>query len=323
MRNHPLILVTGTLGLAGSHLAKYLLENEWGSVLGVFRKQRKSNEILGPLEQKVEWVECDLTREKDVAELIHGTKPDLIFHLAAQSHIPSSWEDPAHTMHNNVLPAFHLFKAIQENRFSTRILVAGSSEEYGWVHAGELPVNEENPLRPLNPYAISKVALDLLGWQYFKNFGLPVVRTRSFNNLGAARHKPDATNDWIRQIVRMEQGKCEPVLQVGNLETKRDFVDIRDVVRAYWLALTQGEPGEVYNIASQRMVSMQELMEALLRLTPVKVRVIQDPHRLRPSDVPFYYGDYSKLKKRTGWTPAIGLEKTLQDMFLFWRSKEC
>lgn len=292
------ILITGAAGLAGSHLSKYILENNLGQISDI---------------------NIDLMNAAAVEKFVSQIQPDFIFHLAAHSSIPASFANPVKTMHNNVIPAIHLLEALVKNKLKTRILLAGSSEEYGFVPPEELPIRESNPLRPLNPYAVSKVAMDLLGWQYFKNYGIGVVRTRSFNNLGASFKKPDATNDWIRQIVQMEKGLCKPILKVGNLEAVRDFIDVRDVVRAYWLALTEGSAGEVYNISSGKCVGMEEILKNLLKLTSVKVDVVQEPARLRPADLPKAYGDYSKLREQTGWAPCIPLQKSLQDMFDFYR----
>lgn len=291
------ILITGAAGLAGSHLVQYILENELGQLSDT---------------------DVDLMNAAVVEDFIGEIRPDTIFHLAAHSSVPASWADPVETMSNNVIPAIHLLEAIVKNKLNTKILLAGSSEVYGWVSPEELPIRETNSLRSLSPYAVSKVAMDLLGWQYFKNYGIHVVRTRSFNNLGASFKKPDATNDWIRQIVRMEKGLCEPVLQVGNLEAARDFIDVRDVVCAYWLALTKGEAGEVYNISSGRCIAMEEILKNLLKLISVKVDVVQETAHLRPTDLPRAYGDYSKLHQQTGWEPHISLKQSLQDMFDFY-----
>ncbi len=303
MQRKPIILITGAGGRAGTRLANTLLENDFGKVVGVGHK------------------ECDLIHRNTVYELIAAWKPDYIFHLAAQSSIPFSWQDPLHTMNNNVMPAVHLFEAIRHYKLATRVLLAGSSEEYGLVYPQELPIRENNALRPLNPYGVSKVAMDLLGWQYFKNYGLPILRARSFNNLGADPNKPDVANDWIHQIARMEKGLGEPILKVGNLESKRDFVDIEDVVAAYWLILTQGDAGEVYNIASGSPISMQVLLDEILQLTSIKVKIVQDASKLRPSDVPIHCGDFSKLKVKTGWGPRKSLRESLKRMFDFWRKQ--
>lgn len=298
----PVILITGAKGLVGSFLAEYILREGLGEVIGVSREQ------------------CDLLNPIAVQKLIAETRPDYLFHLAAQSHIPIAVENPFVTIQNNLVPAIHLLESVRKIGLHTRILLAGSSEEYGWVHPEELPIQETNPLRPLNPYAVSKVAMDLLGWQYFKKDGLLVIRTRSFNNLGPAVHKPDAANDWIRQVVQMERGLSKPVLKVGNLETKRDFVDVRDAVKAYWLALTRGEPGEVYNIASGKTVSLKKLLETIVGLSSVKIQVEQEAERLRPADISVHVGDYSKLNRQTGWQPTFAMEESLQYVFRFYRT---
>ena len=188
------------------------------------------------------------------------------------------------------------------------------------VHADELPIRETNPLRPLSPYAVSKVGQDLLGYQYWMSWKLDSVRTRGFNHEGPRRGPVFVASDFAKQIADIERGHKPPVLSVGNLDARRDFTDVRDMVRAYWLALEKCEAGEVYNICSGKAWSIQEVLDRLLTLTKVKIQVKQDPTRLRPSDVPVLLGDYSKFAKVTGWAPTIPFEQTLQDMLDHWRA---
>ena len=182
-------------------------------------------------------------------------------------------------------------------------------------------MKETNPLRPLSPYAVSNVAQDLLAYQYWKSYGLQTVRTRGFNHTGPRRGDVLVTSNFARQIAEIERGRREPVVFVGNLEAKRDLTDVRDIVRAYWLALEKGEPGDVYNIGSGRAVTMREMLDTLLGLSRTKVEVRVDPERLRPSDVPILLADPSKFRARTGWTPEIPLEKTFADLLDYWRSR--
>ena len=190
------------------------------------------------------------------------------------------------------------------------------------VHEDELPIRETNPLRPLSPYAVSKVAQDMLAYQYFMSYGTDVVITRGFNHEGPRRGPVFVASDFAKQIADIERGLKTPVIHVGNLEARRDFTDVRDMVRAYWLALEKCEPGEVYNICSGTAWSIQKVLDHLLSLTKAKIEVRQDPARLRPSDVPILLGDNSKFVKATGWQPTIPFEQTLKDMLEFWRRAE-
>jgi GDP-4-dehydro-6-deoxy-D-mannose reductase len=189
------------------------------------------------------------------------------------------------------------------------------------VHPDEVPMKETNPLRPLSPYAVSKVAQDLLGYQYFKSYGLKVIRTRGFNHTGPRRGDVFVTSNFSKQVAEIEKGKREPVIHVGNLDARRDFTDVRDMVRAYWLAAEKGEPGDVYNIGSGTAISMHRLLEMLTALSRTKLRIQVDPERLRPSDVQILLADNSKFRALTGWAPTIPFEKTLADLLDYWRER--
>lgn len=188
------------------------------------------------------------------------------------------------------------------------------------VHPDEVPIKETNPLRPMSPYAVSKVSMDYLGYQYFKSYGLKVIRTRTFNHTGPRRGEQFVVSTFAKQIVEIENGK-EPILRVGNLEAKRDFSDVRDIVRAYLLAVKHCDPGDVYNIASGETHKIQDVLDYLLSQSNVKVQVQQDPKRMRPSDVPILLGNCDKFKEKTNWKPVIPFEKTLKDTLEFWREK--
>jgi len=188
------------------------------------------------------------------------------------------------------------------------------------VYPNELPIKETNPLRPLSPYGVSKVAQDKLSYQYHKSYGLKIVVTRSFNHTGPRRGEVFATSNFAKQIAEIEKGK-EPVMWVGNLDARRDFTDVRDVVRAYWLAVEKGEFGEVYNICSEKARTIQEVLDLLLSMTNKNIEVKQDPSRMRPSDVEVLQGDCSKFKKQTGWKPTIPFETTMEDLLNYWRER--
>lgn len=313
-------LITGITGFAGSHLAEYLLSRGDVEVHGTYR-WRSRRENIAAIADRLHLHECDLRDATSVNHLIEAVRPDLIFHLAAQSFVPTSWIAPAETLITNILGQVHIFEAMRQHRLDCRIQIACSSEEYGLVHPDEVPIKEGNPLRPLSPYAVSKVAQDLLGYQYWKSYGLYVVRTRTFNHTGPRRGEVFAESNFARQVAEIEQGLREPVLRVGNLEARRDFTDVRDVVRAYWLALELGEPGEVYNIASNRTYPIRDVVDLLLGMSRVAIRLEVDPARLRPSDVPILLGDATKFSALTGWRPEIPFEKTLADLLQYWRGR--
>lgn len=315
------ILITGITGFAGSHLADYLLASQpEAEVAGIYR-WRSRTENVEHLAGKVVLLECDIRDATATREVVDAYRPDYIFHLAAQSFVPSSWKAPQESLSTNILGQLHLFEAMRKCGHHCRIQIAGSSEEYGLVHEGELPITEEQPLRPLSPYAVSKVGQDALAYQYFRSYGLPIVRTRGFNHTGPRRPSVFVCSDFARQVIEIEKGLRAPEIRVGNLEARRDFTDVRDTVRAYWLALSEGEPGEVYNVATGRSWAIREVLDMLIDLAGVKVDVVEDPARLRPSDVPRLEGDASRLRAATGWKPEIPFERTLRDLLDYWRER--
>ena len=315
------ILITGITGFAGSHLAEYILaEHPEAEVHGIVRwRSRRDN--IAHLGDRIRLHEADLKDIVSLKKTLAESRPDRIFHLAAQSFVPASWRLPAETFAVNAIGQVNLFEAVLDLKLDPRIQIAGSSEEYGHVHPDEVPMKETNPLRPLSPYAVSKVAQDLLGYQYFMSYGLKAVRTRGFNHTGPRRGDVFVTSNFARQIAEIEKGKKPPVVSVGNLEAKRDFTDVRDMVRAYWLACEKGRPGEVYNIGSGRTIAMKDMLDILLGLSKVKVRIKVDPARLRPSDVPILYSDCRKFVALTKWKPRIPLETTLKDLLDYWRER--
>lgn len=315
------ILITGITGFAGSHLADYILKNYLDcEVFGIVRWRSRMENILH-IKEKITLYEGDIRDVISLKKCLDKIRPDRIFHFAAQSFVPSSWRLPAETFIINAIGQVNLFEAVLNLNLSPRIQVAGTSEEYGLVYPDEIPVKETTPLRPLSPYAVSKVAQDLLGWQYFKSYGMRVVRTRGFNHTGPRRGEVFICSNFAKQIAEIEKKKREPVIFVGNLEAKRDFTDVRDMVQAYWLSLEKGVDGEVYNIGSGKAFSMKEILDKLLSLSPVKVRVEVDPERLRPSDVPTLLSDSSKFRTLTGWKPEIPLKKSLEDLLNYWRER--
>ncbi len=273
------------------------------------------------IRDKIELHHGDLKDIVSLKKCLAEIKPDQIFHLAAQSFVPFSWKSPSETFSINAIGQINLFEAVLSLNLSPRIQVAGTSEEYGLVNADEIPMKETNPLRPLSPYAVSKVAQDLLAWQYYKSYGLKTVRTRGFNHTGPRRGEVFICSNFAKQIVEIEKGKKEPVIYVGDLEAKRDFTDVRDTVRGYWVCLEKGKEGVVYNVGSGKTYSMKGVLDLLLSLSKVDVKIEVDPERLRPSDVPILLSDCTKIKELTGWEPKIPFRQSLRDLLEYWRKR--
>ena len=312
-------LITGITGFAGSHLAEYLLaEHPDVEVFGTLR-WRSRRENIAHIEDDVRLIEADLRDYTSMLTMLREARPDFVFHLAAQSFVPSSWTGPNETLATNISGQVNLFEAIRHLELDPVVQIACSSEEYGMVLPDETPIKETNPLRPLSPYGVSKVAQDLMGYQYHQSYGLKAVRTRGFNHTGPRRGHVFVTSNFARQLAAIEAGHREPVIRVGNLDAVRDFTDVRDMVRAYWLAVNHATPGDVYNIASGRAITIRELLDRLIALSTADVRIEQDPSRMRPSDVEVLLGDSSKFRQATGWEPKIPFDQTLADTLDYWR----
>ncbi|VVB99031.1 NAD-dependent glucose-6-phosphate dehydrogenase [uncultured archaeon] len=315
-------LITGINGFAGSHLADYIIDNRLAKVYGTYRGKSTDFSNIRQIRDKISMVKCDVTDYFAVEKALREVKPDYVFHLAAQSYVPDSWKSPHETLESNTLGSLNLFEAIcRAVDPEIKVQVASTSEVYGKVYENELPIKETNQLRPLSPYGVSKAAMDLLAYQYFQSYGLKVVRTRAFNHAGPRRGEVFVDSNWAKQIAEIEMGLKEPVVLVGSLDSKRDFTDVRDVARAYWLAIEKGEPGEVYNICSGKTHTMKSILDRLLSMTDKKISIKEDPSRLRPSDVKVLLGDSTKFSQRTGWKPEIPLEKTMADLMEYWREK--
>ena len=313
------VLITGITGFAGSHLAELALK-KGVDVFGTVR-WRSRLENIEQIKNDVKLVDCDMRDFCSVKSALKKVNPDYIFHLAAQSFVPSSWSAPHETMTTNIIGQLNFFEAIRDLGINPVMHIACSSEEYGFVHPDEVPITEENPLRPLSPYAVSKVAQDMMGYQYYKSYGLKIVRTRGFNHTGPRRGEVFVTSNFAKQIAEIETGKREKIIHVGNLDARRDFSDVRDIVRAYWLTVEKGEPGEVYNVASGIAYKISEMLKKLLSFSSVNVDVVQQQERMRPSDVEILLGSYEKFNKRTGWKPEIPFDRTLSDLLDYWRAR--
>ncbi len=311
-------LITGMNGFAGSHLADFLLTQPGMQLFGAGIGATAN---IAHVIERVTFTLGDLTDARFCEMLLAQTQPTHIFHLAGQAFAPVSWQDPWTTLEINLRAQVNVLHAAARMQSAARILVIGSMDEYGRIEPRDLPIAEETPLRPDSPYAVSKIAQDFLGLQYFLSHQLNVVRARPSNHIGPRQNEQFVTSNFAKQIAEIENGAREPVLRVGNLDAQRDFTDARDMARAYFLALERGAPGEVYNIGSERAVTIQSVVELLLRQSHVAIRVEQDPARLRPSDTPTLICNAAKFRAQTGWTPTIPLEQSLRDILNYWRNQ--
>jgi GDP-4-dehydro-6-deoxy-D-mannose reductase len=311
--------ITGIAGFVGKHLARYVAGVSSATIYGIARPGEITADIEAELGDRIHIVVGNLMDAGQLREVIADVRPDSIFHLAAQAFVPTAFADPTDTLVNNIIGQVNLLEAVIAIGEKPTIMVVGSNEVYGMVEPGDLPLKESAPFRPANPYAVSKVAQDMLGYQYHVSHKLPIVRVRPFNHIGPGQSDRFVSSSFARQIAEAELGLRPAVLQVGNLEAKRDYTDVRDMVRGYHLAVTQGQPGDAYNLGSGRATSTRELLDMLLSLSRVPLRVETDPARFRPVDIPIVVADSSKFRGLTGWVPEIPLEKTLQDLLSFWR----
>lgn len=314
------VLVTGADGFVGGYLIRYLLAETDLEVIGtVYSRRKQPDPDFGSSRVRLE--RLDLLERSVVVDVLTRFRPDYIFSLAGQAFVPLSWKNPQSTFEQNVFIMLNLFQSVLAAKLDPRILVVGSGDEYGAIEPEDLPIDEDTPLRPLSPYGASKVAQDLLAWQYHRSYGLQTVRVRPFNHIGPGQNEIFVTSNFAKQVAEIEAGKQPPVLRHGNLEAKRDFTDVKDIVRAYWLVLTRGQPGEVYNVGSGQEVSIQQILDILLSLARTPIRTEPDPDRMRPSDIPVFVSDYTRLQQATGWEPQIPLERTLHDILADWRER--
>lgn len=312
-------LITGVCGFAGSHLADYLLTHTDLEVHGTDIVSGGAN--IAHIRDDLELMVGDMSDAEVASEILSKANADYVFHLAAQAFVPLSWSNPWQTMENNIRSQLNILEILVGSGARPKVLVVGSADEYGMILPDELPVTEDTPLRPYSPYAVSKIAQDMLGYQYFVSHGLPIVRVRPFNHIGTRQSPAFVTSDFAKQIAEIEDGRREPRLLVGNLEAKRDFTDVRDMVRGYYLALERGEDGEVYNLGAERAYSIREALEALLEMSEAQIDVVQDPSRMRPSDVPVVVSDCSKFRQRTGWRATVNLRESLREILDYWRER--
>lgn len=311
------VLITGATGFVGSHLVDYLHHIPEVEVWGTRRRRSDISNLQVP----IILLDCELTDPVHVSRAIDQAEPDLVFHLAAQSFVPESFAAPQHTLAVNVLGSLNLLSSIHKHRPDCRVLMAGSSEEYGLVYPTDCPIKEYQPLRPMSPYGVSKVAMELLSQQFAVAYGLHIVTTRAFNHTGPRRGEQFVTSNFAKQVADIEAGIREPVIRVGNLAAKRDWTDVRDMVRAYWLAIHKCSPAEPYNIASGKTHRVKDILHILKKEAAIDFSIETDPTRLRPSDVPLLQGSAEKFWKATAWKPNIPFSRTMRDLLDYWRER--
>jgi len=317
------ILITGIAGFVGKHLVRYLVKDKDNEILGIDLKLDNfsiNNFIAGELQSKIKVLEVDIKDKKSVEDIIKKFKPQQIYHLAAQSSVNFSWENPIETFRINVFGGINILESIKNYCPACKILVVCTAEEYGKMDEERKAINEDFKIYPSNPYAISKSALDFFSTTYYKAYNIAVFISRSFNHIGPGQSERFVASDFAKQIAEIEGGLREPVVKVGNIEVTRDFLDVRDVVEAYSCIINRGKAGQVYNVCSGIKYKVSDLLDILMSLSAVpKIRIEVNKGRFRPIDTGIVYGDNSKIKNHTGWKPKYTIRYSLEDTLNYWR----
>ncbi len=319
------VLITGITGFVGSHLAEYIIaQSPDTQIVGLIRWRAPKDNIRAILD-KITLCYGDLVDMASLKSVLSEHRPDVIFHLAAQSYVDFSFVAPVATLQANVIGTANLLEAVRQlkadSSYDPVIHICSSSEVYGQVKEDEVPIKEDNPFRPASPYAVSKVGEDMLAFQYWLSWKVKTIRTRMFTHTGPRRGEVFVTSNFAKQVAAIEAKLAPPVVKVGNLDSVRTFLDVRDAVKAYWLLVNKCPPGEVYNIGGKETMTVGEMLKKLLTLSSVKdVKVQVEKSRLRPSDVTLQIPCVEKFSKATGWTPQIKFEQTLKDLLNYWRN---
>lgn len=308
-------LVTGAEGFIGSHMVHFLHARGW-KVIGSYLTEGPAS---FPKLPNLCLTQCDLRNGQRVTQVVTQYQPTHIFHFGAQSLPTVSWADPVTTFEANIMGSLHLFEAVRYLQRPPVIVSACSSAEYGHVAASAMPVTEDHALRPLHPYGISKVCLDLLAREYFLDYKIPAVNIRLFNTTGPGKTN-DAPSDFVRQLVRIKKGLQSPIIEVGNLKPRRAFLDVHDTVRGFYLAAMKGKRGEAYNLCASRTYHIHELLHTAIRLSGVKAEIRPVARLMRPSDEKIIFGSTQKIRKDTGWKPLNSIEETLKSMLDYWQA---
>ncbi len=309
-------LIIGAAGFVGGYLSEHLLKCGYDVCATKLEQEKVS------FDKKVSVYDLDILDEKSVFKLLETLKPDMIFHLAAQSSVKVSWERPGLTADINVRGTINVLEAAHRASHEVRILLVGSGEEYGYLKPEDIPVKEDTLLRAGNIYAVTKACQGMLGEVYSRAYGMDIIMVRAFNHIGPKQAPQFVISDFCRQVARIEKGLNEPVIYVGNLSARRDFTDVRDIVRAYELLMRKGKRGETYNVGSGTAVSIESMLKKILSLSDAEIDVRTDPSKLRPSDVPVIAADISKITADTGWKPEISVDETIKNILDHWREAE-
>ena len=308
-------LIIGAAGFVGSYLIDHIQKHCVWSIV-VTKMPQETMACPG-----VDICDLDILAPEAIERLLEEQRPDYIFHLAAQSSVAVSWKNPGLTVDVNVKGSLNVLDAVRKLDYKPRVLLIGSGEEYGHVRENEVPVREDNVLRPGNIYAATKACQNMVGAIYAQAYGMDVMMVRAFKHVGPNQSPIFVVADFCKQTAEIEAGLKEPVIKVGNLSARRDFSDVRDVVRAYVELMEKGKAGETYNVGSGNAVEIRKILDMILSRSKKEIRVEVEPSRMRPVDVPVIEADISKLKACTGWEQKITLEETIQDTLEYWRQK--
>lgn len=313
------VLITGITGFVGSHLADYILENYPDVETYGLKRWRSPRDNIKHIEDRLKLYDGDLRDLSSMLTMAKEIRPDWIFHIAAQSYVPYSLPAPNDTITTNIIGTINLLEAVRLAGIAPKIHICSSPEVYGQPDENDMPITEECPLRPLSPYAVGKVGEDALAYMYSQVYGLKTIRSRAFTHTGPRRGEVFVVSAFAKQIAKIEKGLQEPVIRVGNLNSVRTFCDVRDTVRAYWLLLEKGEPGEVYNIAGDEVFDMRGVLGILLSFSNIHPKIEVAEGLLRPKDVTVQLADDSKFRKLAEWKPSIPIRQTFSDTLQYWR----
>ena len=309
-------LVVGGGGFVGPYLVRHL-KDELGYEVTVTKTEKETLAMDGAVVKNL-----DILDKNQISELLNEEKPDYLFHLAAQSSVAYSWKNPTLTVDVNIKGCVNLLEAVKDADEKQRVLLIGSGEEYGHIKKDECPIIEDNVLRPGNIYAATKSCQNMLGKIYSDAYGLDIMMVRAFNHIGPNQTPVFVVADFCKQVADIEKGKQEPVIYVGNLSAKRDFTDVRDVVKAYALLVKGGKRGETYNVGRGHAVAIEDILKEIVSMSDKDIEVKVDEKKLRPVDVPIIEPDIEKIKKEVGWEPVIELRQTLEETLEYWRSSD-
>lgn len=319
------ILVTGANGFVGSHMVELLLSKKYKKIYATKRWHLSNLNNISHLKNKLNFIDCDITDSISTSNLIKDLKPDVVYHFAAESFVSPSWAHPHRYMSVNYNGTLNLLEAIKNFSPKTFIHIPGSGEEYGQVDKVDIPIDEKTQLKPVNPYAVTKIAQDLIGYVYFKSYGVNVIRTRSFNHEGPRRENVFGIPWYAYQIACIEKNKQAPIIRVGHTSDKRNFTHVKDMVEAYYISVKKCKPGELYLIGNSDKNSIFTFKEALNKLLKFsnlnKIKIVEDKKYVRPTNVPRLIGNMSKFQKITNWKPKISFDQILLDTLNYWRSK--